>query len=79
MVAVGRAESGGSTLSNRVRYLQVFALLLAAGLALDPSIYIGKLTHVYLHDLTFLGALALDPEVESALVDQRRVDPEMWK
>jgi O-antigen ligase len=58
-LAVGRAESGGSTLFNRKRYLQAFALLLAAGLTFDPSIYVGGLTHVYVHDLTTFGVLAL--------------------
>jgi O-antigen ligase len=53
------AESTPSTLPNRSRYLMAFALLLAAGLVLDPSIYVGGLIHFYLHDLTSLAALVL--------------------
>lgn len=58
-LAGGVVQSPGLAAPNRGRYLRAFAILLAAGLALDPSIYVAGLTHVYLHDGTALGALAL--------------------
>jgi O-antigen ligase len=58
-VATAHVESSSASFPNRSRYLQALAILLAAGLILDPSIYVGGLVHFYLHDLTSLAALVL--------------------